>query len=441
MNILLADATAFGAFPKEKNNMLSNVYLITAEGETPTTAEQAVFMTCHNAFMAIEASHRPAVTKHLNSKKATVWMIDTQASSGKSTPVQWKAFDDNSQNDYYIEEQAALKARFKNEFPWALPLRHSECLAHILGISPFNFRTVSNKPANAKGTTKPASRFNSAALAYMENVINDYQGSNITISTEEAPIGPLVDAYNKVGQDHVDEAGYLFQKVRVEASRITKHGSYLVRHNAPVRYQTTERSRRGHDSVVLKDPMLRAKVNDEWIYFTHVSMPKSAGLAEVLAKAYPKTIGKSYARLLQEDRESKPSMKMLFGENMQILHREEVIEAIRGLTVEGLTLSGEWKPIDLTVHNEELIGKFLISTFSEQSRYTNKSIDISRKDAYASSDAYLAKKALALRDFGHISFANYLLHPLHEKHKSFREDAHHYYWMKWCKQNDVVFME
>lgn len=433
MDILIADATALGAFPTQKDNRLNKIYLITKSSDTPDKAKKGIFVTCINASMAVETSQTPTALSYLNAKSTTVWLISCIESKGSK--VAWEAYDEDENNDYCVKEQAQLKADFKELFPWACVIKNGECLANILGVAPFSIRNISSKPTKTKGTKKPASRYNTASIAYLRNVLNEYKDCNFTISTPEAPVEPMVQAYEKIGGDHTDTAGFHFEKIRLPegtSSHITSKDHYLVRHNAQRRIQTVEPARAGHIGVNIKEPLLRAKVNSQWMYFTHKSMPSSYGLAEILAKAYPKTLGKEYTRLLKETG-NKPVVKELFGEHLDIIGNADAIKAIRDLEIEGISVQGEWKPFDLSAHNEDLIGKFIEGGDTQ--------FDISRADVYPVTDYVASKQNLAKKKYGREAFGYYLLHPLHRFHASFRSECSHYYWMIWCEHHEINFVE
>ncbi|MBY7902308.1 hypothetical protein KW459_15480 [Vibrio fluvialis] len=429
----MADATALGAFPTQKENRLNNVYLITKSSDTPDDAEKAIFVTCINANMAVESSVTVSALTYLKTTTTSVWLIDSVASKGSK--VVWVEFDENMNNDYYTQEQAELKDHFKALFPWACVTKNGECLANILGVAPFSIRNIRSRPTNTKGTKKPACRYNSAAISYLRNVLNEYKDCQFTISAPESPVEPLEQAYSKIGGDHTDTSGFHFEKIRVPEgvkSHITGKGYYLVRHNANRRNQTVEPAKAGHVGVNIKEPLLRAKVNAGWIYFTHKTIPNSQGLAEILAKAYPKTLGKEYDRLYKSSK-GKPVVKDLFGERLEVIANPSAIKAIRDLEIEGLSVQGEWKPFDLSVHNKELIGPFI-------ERCEGK-LDICKADAYAVTDYLMSKKTHAKKTYGHESFKSYLVHPMHRLHSSFRAECGHYYWMMWCQNHDVNFIE
>ncbi|ENI4487427.1 hypothetical protein ABXZ88_003299 [Vibrio fluvialis] len=433
MDILIADATAFGAFPTQKENRLNNIYLITKSTDTPDDAEKAIFITCINANMAVQSSVTDTARKYLKANATSVWLVNCMASKGSK--VVWVEFDENVNNDYYTQEQAKLKADFKDLFPWACVTKNGECLANIIGVAPFSIRNIKSRPASTKGTKKPACRYNSAAISYLRNVLNEYKDCKFTISSPESPVEPLEQAYAKIGGDHTDTAGFHFEKIRVpegSKSHITSKGHYLVRHNANRRNQTVEPARAGHIGVNIKDPLLRAKVNAGWMYFTHKAIPNSYGLAQILAKAYPKTLGKEYDRLYKTSGE-KPVVKDLFGERLDIIANPNAIKAIRDLEIEGLSVQGDWKPFDLSAHNEELIGQF-IEGFETKP-------DISRADVYTFTDYLVSKQSHAKKKYGLESFRYYLLHPMHRLHSSFRAECGHYYWMMWCENQDVNFIE
>ncbi|MEI8659296.1 hypothetical protein [Vibrio sp. Hal054] len=431
MNILIADVKGLGAFPDQKDNRLTKVYLITARDTHPDKAKFAVFATCINASMALEIGRTETAQKHLASEKSSVWLIDCIESRKAHRPV-WMQYNETLNNDYYTKEHAELRELFQKKFAWANVTAHGECLAGIVGVAPFNIRYINSNPTKTKGTKKSATKYNAASIAYLTNVCNDYCNGMYTISTHENPVPPLDDAYAKVGKDHIDAGGFSVERINVEQrghSYITKKSDYILRHNAKRRQQTTEPARAGHNGVNIKDPLLRAKVNNDWVYFTHKSMPTSYGLAEVLALAFPETLGKVYKQL-QEAEGKKPVLAQLFGERKDVIANAEAIKTIRALEIEGLTVQGEWKPFDLTTHNMSLIGSFIAG---------ESDIDVTPKDVYSITDAHRAKVTLAKRKYGRESFGHYLLHPMHPMHLSFRAECGHYYWMKWCESTAINF--
>ncbi len=440
MNILIADATCFGAFPAEKNKSLLNVYLVTKEGINPNDAESAVFVTANNGNIALETAKTKTVQSYLGTNLCSIWMIDN-AESKRTKDICWAEFDVLKQNDYYTSELKALKELYTNEFPWALVTKNGELLADTLGIASSNIRNICNPPKKTKGTKLPAVKMNNAGIAYFKNVLNEYRNLQFTISTQEMPIPPLVEAYEKVGHDHMDEAGFYFEKrtIKIKGSRVSSHDTYYARFNIAPRKQIQEPMRRSELGVNLKDPMLRANVNGEWWLFSHKSMHLSLGLSAILAETEPKLVGEPFQRYVKEHNKN-PNMIELFPAMKSIHSSPEMLKAIRKLEIEGIDINGKWQPFDISSHNTARLNPLVENiSFDIMSRYSSKSISYDKKDVYDLTDAYMAKKSLAEKNFGHQSFAGYLLHPLHDRHLSFRANASHYYWMKWCRKEDVQF--
>ncbi|MDD9197153.1 hypothetical protein PVK62_15100 [Aliivibrio sp. S3MY1] len=426
MNILVSDASRFGIKGGKKESELSllNLYLIT-NGEKPNSTSQAVLVSELNLTKAQNIAESSVVIKHVNlnkkagATKTSIWRIDPALSRTTKT-VQWVECHD-IYDDYYVADTLQLKDEMTNTF-WGNTLQKGLTTCLILGVNPYNYRSVMLPiQTNEK---KPAVETTACKLAFWKQIIKDGGPQNITISTAENPNENLDNKFAEVGSGHIDEYGYVLEEQPITsttATLITKQkDSFLVRYKGERRHCIQEKARgKIPFAFNLKHPLLRVKVPSGYKYILYRNLSDNRGLFECLVDNNPSLFQNEIKTIDSAIVEGGLTLQNIIGKNGVIYSHPELVNEIKTLEIEVLTLNSTWEAIDLSIFPKE-IEKLVPEDILEKPLHN-------------------FKYNFSIRTFGLHHFSRYLQHPLDKKHLPVREAPEHYYWMKWCLSNDITF--
>ncbi|ACH64636.1 hypothetical protein VFMJ11_B0003 (plasmid) [Aliivibrio fischeri MJ11] len=429
MNILVSDASRFGIKGSKKESELSllNLYLIT-NGEKPNSTSQAVLVSELNLTKAQAVAKSPVVLEHVNvnskktgNKKTSIWRIDP-ALSRTTRIVQWIECNDIN-DDYYVSETQELKNEVTNTF-WGNTLQKGLTTCLILGVNPYNYRSIM-LPIQTN-ENKPAVETTACKLAFWKQIIKDGGPSNITISTAENPNENLDRKIEEVGDGFIDEYGYIIEELPITsttAKLITKQkDSFTVRYKGERRHCIQEKARgKIPFAFNLKHPLLRVKVPTGYKYILYRNLSDNRGLFECLLVNNPSLFQEELKSIDENTIKNGLTLQNIIGKNGVINAHPKLVEEINKLDIEILTLNSTWEPINFSEFPKEITNII--------------------PDDILDKPLYNFKYNYSIRTFGLHHFSRYLQHPLDKKHLPVREAPEHYYWMKWCLNNDITFIK
>lgn len=426
MDILITDPTRFGLMPNGKRIMPNSngIYLIT-NGTAPNQATKAILCAEPSYVRPNQIKDTEKARQYLDTNQTTIWNINCIESKRTKTVV-WQICDEQA-HDYNVQELAALQAKEK-EISWLKGLRTQHTLCDILGISSANYRNLTAKLVEHE--SKPATRLKPCSIAFFSQALNEFKEANITVSTHEQPNDALHRRMNEIGEGIPDDNGYVIEKVQTkkpEISKITSYPEYVVRYKGERRHNIAEASKGSAGSGFdIGQPILRFHTREGIKHVIHSTLTNSVGLWQVLKIENPDLFE---SRMNEIDLSNRPlglTLGDFYGVSTSIHSDPEMLNLIRKLDVEALTLNSTWEKIDLTVHAP------LIKNLGVE-------LDLSDKEAYSLEDSRLAKSNYCLRTFGFKGYSSYFVHPLTHRHTPIRKEPKDYYWMKWCLANDVTF--
>ena len=235
---------------------------------------------------------------------------------------------------------------------------------------------------------------------------------------------------NEIGEGEKDDNGYVIEKLKTkkpEISKITNASEYVVRYKGNRRENMAEASKGSAGSGFdIGQPILRFHTREGTKHVIHSTLKNSAGLWQVLKIENPDLFENRVSEIDLTNRPLGLTLGDFYGTSEDIHTDPTMLNMIRELDVEALTLNFTWEKVDLTVHAP------LIKNLGAE-------IDLSDKEAYAVDDGILAKSNYCLRTFGFKGYSSYFVHPLMRRHTPIRKEPKDYYWMKWCLANDITF--
>ncbi len=428
MEILIPDTTRFGVMEKGKllRPTSNGLYLIT-NGEHPDKTDKAIVTAEVSYVMAQKVAKAKAVSQHLGSKQPKVWNINC-AESKRTKTVVWQECD-RKEVDYNTEETLQLVDELKR-LRWASSIRVRAAFCDLLGVSFSNYRNITASLNDRED--KPVTRMSPSSISFFLQAIDEYQNANITLSTKEQPNQSLEDAFRKLGQGGVDEQGYTIWQMtnkKPSSSLITKGDTYIVRLKGEKR-DVIEEAVRGKEpsGFDISNPLLRVHTKEGLKYFLHAALITNVGLWKVLKIQNPDLFDDKLAELDLTDKPLGASLSDFYGKGEYPHTDPMILEKIRELDTEVLTLNNTWEKIDLTKHSAIMTN--LITDF-----------DLTDNSKFESSDGHIFKETYSKNKFGFTGFSTHLLLPLVSRHSPIRQEPKNYYWMKWCLGNDVSFKQ
>ncbi|WP_390241038.1 hypothetical protein [Vibrio sp. R78045] len=436
MEILIADKTRFGVVPNGKRLMPTSngLYLIT-NGENPSKAERAVFTAEFSFVTPQKIKSCDSVAKYLKSKNNVVWNINC-AESKRTKTVVWQECS-SIESDYNVHEVEDLKESLK-DLSWANSNRIRNTFCDILGVSFSNYRNISAKLVELE--SKSVTRMKPSAIAFFKQAADEYKDANVTVSTVEYPNKAIDQMLVENANGQMDLNGYTVERIKTKkpkTSDITSSENYVVRYKGERRKVIEERTQgKEPTGFDISKPLLKVKTKQGTRFLLHGSMPKSLGLWQVLKAEYPDLFNERIEELDLSEYPLGLTLSDLYktGEN---LHSDaDMLDKIRKLEIEVLTMNHTWAKIDLTKHSSLITDLVTKVDFSPEEEINESGQPISK---YSLLDGKIRKENYSAKAFGFSSFAIYLLHPLMDRHAPIRSEPKNYYWMKFCLSNDIEF--